>query len=74
MPFPTRLDILPAGQRKLWPFLSPLKEMGYCLEGRRWRCAMGIDRRDRRTGAPGRKDGAMADRLHGSVDQGRNHR
>lgn len=33
MPFPTRLDILPPGQRKLWPFLSPLKEMGYCLYG-----------------------------------------
>jgi hypothetical protein len=33
MPFPTRLDILPAGQRKLWPLLSPLKEMGYCLYG-----------------------------------------
>jgi len=33
MPFPTRLDILPAGQRKLWPFLSPLKGMGYCLYG-----------------------------------------
>src|SRR4030042_3946829 len=33
MPFPTRLDILSAGQRKLWPFLSPLKEMGYCLYG-----------------------------------------
>lgn len=33
MPFPTRLDILPPGQRKLWPFLSPMKEMGYCLYG-----------------------------------------
>ncbi|MBI5577280.1 MAG: nucleotidyl transferase AbiEii/AbiGii toxin family protein [Deltaproteobacteria bacterium] len=33
MPFPTRLDILPPGQRKLWPFLSPLKDMGYCLYG-----------------------------------------
>jgi len=33
MSFPTRLDILPPGQRKLWPFLSPLKEMGYCLYG-----------------------------------------
>jgi len=33
MSFPTRLEILPPGQRKLWPFLSPLKEMGYCLYG-----------------------------------------
>ncbi|TRZ98935.1 MAG: hypothetical protein D4R80_04095 [Deltaproteobacteria bacterium] len=33
MSFPTRLDILPPGQRKLWPFLSPMKEMGYCLYG-----------------------------------------
>jgi len=33
MTFPTRLDLLPAGQRKLWPSLSPLKEMGYCLYG-----------------------------------------
>ncbi|TFH28807.1 MAG: hypothetical protein E4G97_08330 [Deltaproteobacteria bacterium] len=33
MPFPTRLDILAPGQRKLWPFLSPMKEMGYCLYG-----------------------------------------
>jgi hypothetical protein len=33
MPFPTRLDILPPAQRKLWPFLSPMKEMGYCLYG-----------------------------------------
>jgi hypothetical protein len=33
MPFPTRFDILPPGQRKLWPSLSPMKEMGYCLYG-----------------------------------------
>ena len=33
MPFPTRLDILPPGQRRLWPLLLPLKDMGYCLYG-----------------------------------------
>lgn len=33
MPFRTRLEILSPGQRKLWPHLSPLKGMGYCLYG-----------------------------------------
>ncbi len=33
MSFPTRLDVLPAGQKKLWTTLAPLKEMGYCLYG-----------------------------------------
>ena len=33
MPFRTRRDILPPGQKKLWPRLAPLKGMGYCLYG-----------------------------------------
>ena len=33
MSFRTRRDILPSGQRKLWPRLAPLKDMGYCLYG-----------------------------------------
>ena len=33
MPFRTRRDILPPGQKKLWPLLAPLKDMGYCLYG-----------------------------------------
>jgi hypothetical protein len=33
MPFRTRRDVLPPGQRKLWPLLAPLKDMGYCLYG-----------------------------------------
>lgn len=33
MTFRTRRDILPPGQKKLWPTLAPLKEMGYCLYG-----------------------------------------
>ena len=33
MPFRTRRDILPPAQRRLWPALAPLKEMGYCLYG-----------------------------------------
>lgn len=33
MPFRTRRDVLPPGQKKLWPLLAPLKEMGYCLYG-----------------------------------------
>lgn len=33
MPFRTRRDILPPAQKKLWPQLAPLKEMGYCLYG-----------------------------------------
>jgi hypothetical protein len=33
MPFRTRRDILPPTQRRLWPSLAPLKEMGYCLYG-----------------------------------------
>ena len=33
MSFRTRLEILSPGQMKLWPFLSPLKDLGYCLYG-----------------------------------------
>ena len=33
MSFRTRRDILPPGQKKLWPLLAPLKEKGYCLYG-----------------------------------------
>jgi hypothetical protein len=33
MPFRTRHDILPPGQKRLWPQLAPLKDMGYCLYG-----------------------------------------
>jgi len=33
MPFRTRRDILPPAQKKLWPLLAPLKNMGYCLYG-----------------------------------------
>ncbi|MHB8783182.1 MAG: nucleotidyl transferase AbiEii/AbiGii toxin family protein [Desulfobacteria bacterium] len=33
MPFRTRRDILPPGQKKLWPLLAPLKDLGYCLYG-----------------------------------------
>jgi len=33
MPFQARRDILPPGQKKLWPLLAPLKDMGYCLYG-----------------------------------------
>jgi len=33
MPFRTRRDILPPGQKKLWPLLAPIKDMGYCLYG-----------------------------------------
>lgn len=33
MPFRTRRDILPPAQKKLWPQLAPLKNMGYCLYG-----------------------------------------
>ena len=33
MPFRTRRDILPPAQKKLWPLLAPLKDMGYCLYG-----------------------------------------
>jgi Nucleotidyl transferase AbiEii toxin, Type IV TA system len=33
MPFRTRRDILPPAQRRLWPALAPLKEMGYSLYG-----------------------------------------
>lgn len=31
MPFRTRRDILPPGQKRLWPLLAPLKDAGYCL-------------------------------------------
>jgi hypothetical protein len=33
MPFRTRRDILPPAQKKLWPLLAPLKDLGYCLYG-----------------------------------------
>ncbi len=33
MSFRTRRDVLPSGQRKLWPLLAPLKDFGYCLYG-----------------------------------------
>lgn len=33
MTFRTRLEILSAAQRKLWPHLAPLKGLGYCLYG-----------------------------------------
>ena len=33
MPFRTRRDILQAAQKKLWPLMAPLKDLGYCLYG-----------------------------------------
>jgi len=33
MSFRTRRDILPPGQRNLWPLLAPLKDFGFCLYG-----------------------------------------
>ncbi|HZL97888.1 MAG TPA: nucleotidyl transferase AbiEii/AbiGii toxin family protein [Terriglobales bacterium] len=33
MPFRTRRDILPPAQKKLWPLMAPLKDLGYCLYG-----------------------------------------
>jgi len=33
MPFQTRRDILSPPQKKLWPLLAPLKDLGYCLYG-----------------------------------------
>jgi len=33
MSFRTRRDILPPAQKKLWPQLAPVKDMGYCLYG-----------------------------------------
>ena len=33
MRFRTRTDILAPAQKKLWPGLSPLKDLGYCLYG-----------------------------------------
>jgi len=33
MPFRTRRDILPPAQKKLWPLMAPLKNLGYCLYG-----------------------------------------
>jgi hypothetical protein len=31
MPFHARHDTLPPGQKKMWPLLAPLKDVGYCL-------------------------------------------